>query len=137
VDHVYQIFKPFAGMPPKCNLIGVAPVTSRVTRRVKTYSPGTWGPLYDPFYPRRADVSRVKRVPLGIADLLTARGLAHWPMDDGTTTTPPGRKRYTISTQGFSREDQILLVQALASRFNVRASLQVGKSYFRIKATFG
>lgn len=87
VEHVYQIFKPFVGTPPKKNLIGgIKPDLPKPYEiRFKTYIHNEFKYYYDLFYPKVKDSNkRLKRVPKNIGELLTARYLGYWFMDDGT-----------------------------------------------------
>lgn len=100
--------------------------------RFKTYSHNEFKYYYDLFYPE-VDGKRKKRVPRNIKNLLTAKSLAYWYMDDGTTQTfNTGRKSYVISTQGFCWEDQVILAHALKEKFNLNVGIQKDKTYFRL-----
>lgn len=65
VDHLYQIWKPFLGTPPRINKIGgIKPGKAlRYEARFKTYSHDSFNDYYDLFYPPSIDGKRVKRVP--------------------------------------------------------------------------
>lgn len=139
VDHMYQIFKPFVGTAPKATLIGgIAPgLPKRYDVRFKTYGHEEFKSYYDLFYPQvLGSKVRKKCVPENISELLTAKGLAYWYMDDGTshsTTTKSGIKRnYVISTQGFCYNDQVILINSLNQRFNLNVSIHKDKTYFRL-----
>ncbi len=136
VEHMYQIFKPFVGTPPKRNLIGgIKPgLPKRHEVRFKTYSHPEFKYYYDLFYPE-VDGQRKKRVPKNIKDLLTAEGLAYWYMDDGTTRASKTKTRqnsYVLSTQGFCWEDQVLLAHALKERFDLDVGIHKDKSFFKL-----
>ena len=134
VENMYQIFKPFVGTPPKINLIGgIKPgLPKRYEVRFKTYSHDEFKYYYDLFYPE-VDGKRNKRVPKNIKDLLTAEGLAYWYMDDGTRGTPIGKNPvYVISTHSFAYEDQLILVNALETKFGVQSGLYKDKKYLKL-----
>jgi LAGLIDADG DNA endonuclease family len=73
-------------------------------------------------------------VPHNISTILTPRALAYWYMDDGTTDINfvSVKKLYVISTQGFCRSDQELVVNALKAVCGIDASVHVDKTYFRL-----
>nr|YP_009424210.1 site-specific DNA endonuclease [Ulva flexuosa]AQS79875.1 site-specific DNA endonuclease [Ulva flexuosa] len=135
VDHIYQIFKPFVGTPPKINKIGgiKSDLPKRYEVRFKTYAHEEFKYYYDLFYPE-VDGQRKKRVPQNIKSILTAEGLAYWYMDDGTTRTYiTGKKSYVISTQGFCYEDQVILIDALKESFGLDCGVHKDKTYFRVR----
>lgn len=136
VEHVYQIFKPFVGTPPKKSVIGGIKLglPKRFEVRFKTYSHHEFKHYYDLFYPAVKDGNkRMKRVPKNITSLLTARSLAYWFMEDGTTqTSKTGKKSYVISTQGFCWEDQVILAHALKEKFGLDVGIHKDKTYFRL-----
>ena len=63
--------------------------------------------------------SNIKIIPTNIYDLLTARGLAFWIMDDGSLH---GQGLH-ISTYSFSDEDINKLLFVLQSKFNHKCSI--------------
>lgn len=134
VAHVYGILKPFVGSPPKINLIGgIKPgKPKRYEARFKTYGHPEFQTYYDLFYPP-CDGRRIKRVPQNIAHLLTPRGLAYWYMDDGSTATSAGGfKSCVFHSQGFDRQDNETLAQALRSAFNLHPRVHVDKTYCKL-----
>lgn len=82
--------------------------------KFRTFSFSSLNWLYDGFY-----CSGIKKVPQNISELLTARALAIWFMDDGSACNS-GVK---ISTQGFSHDDLILLQKALVLNFGLTTTL--------------
>lgn len=142
VEHLYQIFKPFVGTPPKiCKIGGIAEGKPlRYDVRFTTYRHGCFKQYYDLFYPplgAKAKVKdgnkRIKRVPKNIGELLTVRSLAYWFMDDGTRGTKIGKTAaYSISTHSFSYEDQLILVKALEKKFGIKSILHKDKTYFKL-----
>ena len=134
VEHMYQVFKPFVGTPPKINLIGGIKqgLPNRYEARFKTYSHNEFKYYYDLFYPAN-DNKRIKRVPKNIGELLTARSLAYWFMEDGARGPRlPKSAAYFISTHSFSYDDQLVLVNALEKNFGIQSVLHKDKEYFRL-----
>lgn len=136
VEHVYLVFKPFVGTPPKINLIGgiKTGLPKRYEVRFKTYSHSEFKYYYDLFYPAvKATNKRIKRVPKNIGELLTARSLAYWFMDDGTRGSKITEKpAYSIATHSFSYDDQLILVKALDKNFGIKSVLYKDKQFFRL-----
>ncbi len=61
-----------------------------------------------------------KTIPSTISDCLTPRSLAYWFMDDGTYN----QGYYSLATCSFTLDEQKILLDALATKFNL-----VAKSY--------
>jgi hypothetical protein len=72
--------------------------------------------LYDLFY-----VNGVKIIPLNIGELLTARGLAYLSMDDGCNLG----SGFILSTQSFSKEENLLLIKILKDNFDLNCTLNI------------
>ena len=136
VEHLYQIFKPFVGTPPKiCKIGGIAEGKPlRYDVRFTTYRHDCFKQYYDLFYPKIKDGNkRIKRIPKNIGQLLTVSSLAYWFMDDGTRgATIDKAAAYCISTHSFSYEDQLILVKALEKRFGIQSVLYKDKTYFKL-----
>jgi hypothetical protein len=70
---------------------------------------------YDLFYYKKK-IKNIKQVPLNISELLTARGLAFWIMDDGGK----GSNNETIlHTRAFTELEINLLMKALKTTFGL------------------
>jgi hypothetical protein len=66
----------------------------------------------------------IKIVPANIKELLTARGLAYWAMDDGYKD----RGNFRFATESFSRDDVLLLLEVLKENFSLDCSLNTVQS---------
>ena len=120
------------------NLLGgIKPgLPKRYEVRFNTYTHIDFKYYYDLFYPKVVHGKRIKRVPKNISELLTPRGLAYLSMDDGTRgRKPPHPPAYTISTHGFSYDDQLILADALDKTFGIKATIYKDKQYFRLGIT--
>lgn len=62
---------------------------------------------------------KTKIVPLNIQELLTARGLAYWAMDDGTAD----RSGFVLHTNSFTKQEVDLLVSVLKNKFELNCSV--------------
>lgn len=70
-----------------------------------------------------------KIVPEVIDDLLTPRALATWFMDDGCTTQDSA----IFNTQGFSKEEHIVLQHCFARKLGIITTLNKDRSTFRLR----
>lgn len=85
IDHLYQLFMEYVGASPRWHTHH----DSRPNRRplahsctFKTFSLPCFTEIYSLFYSEQG----VKIVPSNLDQLLTARGIAYWFMDDGYTS---------------------------------------------------
>ncbi len=69
--------------------------------------------FYDP-------ISGKKKIPKNIGNLLTPLGLSYWFADDGAKA---GSGLF-LHTDGFSKEDILLLISVLDSKFGLKCSLR-------------
>ena len=92
----------------------------------RTISHPEFAGLREAFY----DTHARKVVPIDLLSReLTAFGLAVWFMDDGALD----RRQVRINTQGFSREENLLLVEFLQAKFGIRAQLNKDKDRQRLR----
>ena len=127
IQHLYDLFKDVVGTPPRVYNIRWGGTRDYPSIRFKTFRHNVvpTGPIdlkfyYDLFYPLQRDPEggRKKLVPKNIGQLLTARALAYWFMDDGTCKSYKSKNRtYRFSTHSFPFEDQEILIQALRDNF--------------------
>ena len=111
----------FVGTPPRVKNIRGGGARDRKCMWFQTYSHPEFK-LYDEiFYPadEYKGLRRKKRVPENIHELLNARSLAYWFMDDGNALSINQKRYYIFSTQSFPKEDQKILIQALSHNFGV------------------
>ena len=116
------------GVVPRIdNLCGFAPTATLSLNSMLPFGQ----PAHDP------EGGRKKRVPESIIELLTARSLAYWFMDDGASTSKKSRSRtYRFSTHSFHPnpvrvsfsayplDDQKRLVEALKDNLDIAATIQ-------------
>lgn len=67
----------------------------------------------------------VKIVPLCIGNLLTELGLAIWLMDDGYKDG----NSFRIATESFTKEEVLLLISVLKTKFNLDCSINTVKGH--------
>jgi hypothetical protein len=90
-----------------------------------------WQALYRELYTgarevvgKTGHVQRFKRINRAILDKVTDRGLAWWVMDDGCYSfNSDGYGFFRLSTQGYTFEENELIVGWLKDRYGVKASL--------------
>lgn len=73
------------------------------------------------FYGKAFYREGVKVIPKGVGRLLTARGLAYWYMDDGSTKSRQS-KGLILNTHSFSLAEVTLLCGVLGDKFGLRAT---------------
>ena len=137
VNHLYEIFEPYVGTPPRVrNITGGG--ANRSLRRLRskdrqslwfrTYRHIDFKFYYDLFYKQK------KRVPKLIHKLLTPRALAYWFMDDGSyyynKSKTHQQKVYYFNTQSFSYEDIKILKKALKFNFNFDTNIYKDRIYY-------
>jgi hypothetical protein len=117
---LYELFKPLVAMEPAL-LIRDNKKTGLVTKSLyfRTLSMPCLNYYYDLFYK-----DGVKIIPNNLSELLTARGLAYWIMDDG------GKSVYNqtiLHTRSFSKQDVEYLQFVLNKNFGLRTRLEEKK----------
>ena len=71
-----------------------------------------------------------KGIPLDLLNLeMTAFGLAIWFMDDGAAD----RNQLRLNTQGFSRDENLVLAEFLHAKFGIAAQLNKDKDRYRLR----
>lgn len=88
------------------------------TRSLKEF-----GFLYKYFYREN-----IKILPEGIFDLITPQMLAVWFMDDGSNN----KIGFTLNTHGFSREEQLQIIEFLRKSYNISAKMVRDRTKFKI-----
>lgn len=136
--HLYDIFQNFVGTPPRVQNIRGGGARDRQCIRFLTYRHPDFQFYDDLFYPVDENKCRKKRVPTNLHEVLTSRALAYWFMDDGTYTfnrSQNGKapqRYYRFSTHCFPLEDQKILIQALQDNFEIAATIQKDRSYYKL-----
>ena len=138
VNHLYEIFEPYVGTPPRVRNITGGGAKDRQSIWFRTYRHIDFKFYYDLFYRKTnqnnlADF-RKKRVPKLIHKFLTPRALAYWFMDDGSYSYNKSKnsqkKVYYFNTQSFSYEDIKILKKALKLNFNFDTNIYRDRSYY-------
>lgn len=129
VQHLYQIFEPLVGTPPKIRNIKGGGARDRQSIWFRTYGHSAFKFYYELFYRQNAfNDKRKKRVPKNIHQLLTPKALAYWYMDDGTL----GGRDYRFSTQNFCLSDQKILQRAIRKNFDIQVNIHRDRHRYRL-----
>jgi hypothetical protein len=124
IDHLYELFKEFVGSSPKWYTShdarpNRAPFSHSCT--FKTYSLPCFTSIVSAFY-----TDGVKMLPSNLGDMLTARGVAYWFMDDGYRTD----NGFYFCTECFSLAENELLRSILTNKFGLDCGVnKYGSSY--------
>lgn len=115
--HLYTLFQGFCKMTPK---IKDAQLKDKTHQSIffDTLTYDAFNYYYDLFYK-----DKKKIVPSNIEDLLTARSLAYWAMDDGSAD----RSGFYYHTNSFTLAEVELLVKALKNKFDLNCSIHTRK----------
>jgi len=113
--HLYDLFSLYVSSSPRVYEINRSS-DSYLQVSFKTLSFPFFDQLYLLFYD---PIFRKKIVPENIGNLLTPLGLSYWFSDDGANAG----YGLLLHTDGFSKEDVILLISVLDSKFGLRCSL--------------
>lgn len=141
VFHLYEIFKEFVSTPPRLSYFTDKRTPGRKygryqfrTRLFECFMP--YANLFYPVtiesivenenaltsdIPNIADEKNKKCVPKTIGNILTARGVAYWYMDDGAAKWIKKTQAMRLCTDSFSKEDVMLLISVLKENFNIDA----------------
>ncbi len=138
VNHLYEIFEPYVGTPPKVRTIIGGGAKDRQSVWFRTYRHIDFKFYYDLFYIKtnknNSTDLRKKRVPKLIHKFLTPRALAYWFMDDGSyyynKSNNNQQKVYYFNTQSFSYEDIKILKKALKFNFNFDTNIYKDRTYY-------
>ena len=66
-------------------------------------------------------INNKKIFPINIGEILTAKSLAYWAMDDGSKTGTGFR----LSIQSYIKDENLLLIQILKDKFDLEYSLHL------------
>lgn len=116
ISHLYQKLRNLVGSVPKVQIRKPDARTGKIYSSIvfKTLRFPVLNKIYDLFY-----VDGVKGIPANVADLLNARVLAYWIIDDGGTQVSGTLQ---IHTNSFTPEGVDLLIAALQSNFAIQAN---------------
>lgn len=137
VNHLYEIFEPFVGVPPSPrfknnddSISGEKLENNIKSYWFRTYEHKSFIFYYNYFY-KIKNGKKVKVVPKTIHKFLTARALAYWFMDDGNRTSD--FRTYMLNTQGFEKHECLFLCNVLDQNFDIKSTIGKDKNKWRIR----
>jgi hypothetical protein len=143
--HLFEIFKPYVGTGPQIRVIERKVTKEEVVWKqresysFKTYRHDDFKPYFHMFYTTTINEQgliekKVKVVPNNIEQLLTARALAYWFMDDGSCKVYGlnKNKTYVLHTQGFTKEEVVSLSQVFNNKFDLKCSVYKDKKGYTL-----
>lgn len=135
INHLANEFDNFCGSPPQKRWIDK--LKTRESIWFRTYRHDAFRFYFNLFYiienhPITGKPFSRKIVPSNISKFFTPRAVAYWFMDDGTYHLYQGKKAYYFSTQGFTKQECIILSNALLTNFNISSNVHKDKDKFRI-----
>lgn len=124
-DWLYQNFREWVNQTPK------ARVKDSFGKRITSYGFTTYTTGSLRFYAQQFYFGKKKVIPAGIEKLLTPQALAIWFMDDGSWKSDH-HKTYIIHSLGYSRNELILIIEALKKKFGINAGTHKQYDKWRI-----
>lgn len=117
IYHLYDLFKDFCASPPKKSS-SLIKETGKIIHSIyfATRNLPYFYDLYSLF-----NNNRIKIIPSIFEDLLTPVNLAYWIMGDGSWI----RYGLKLHTNNFSKEEVILLIKAINTKFNLNSLINV------------
>lgn len=127
VNYLYSLFKDYCGSAP----IVIKSFDDRPSK-MKEYSAIKFQTLSLPCFNKNREMfynlEGTKIIPLNLIDCLTARGLAHWIMDDGYKFN----KGFYLSTESFTLNEHKLLINILKSKFDLESNYHKHTNGYRL-----
>jgi len=117
---LFTIFKDFCGTPSQKEF---NKTYNKYSVWFSTLHCPVFNSYYELFYP-----NAVKVVPKNIGELLTARGLAYWIIDDGCRAS----SGLNLCTDSFTKEEVELLIKVLKKNFDLDSTYRAYQKGFRI-----
>jgi hypothetical protein len=125
--HLYSLFKSYCGVPPRESSYFDSRTDKHYSRiSFYTLTSPVFTEFYDIFY-----LNGVKILPPNIGELLTARGLAYWAMDDGARQS--SGFGFYLCTDSFTLAEVELLCSVLKENLTLDCSIHKhGANHHRI-----
>jgi hypothetical protein len=114
IDYLYNIFKEYCNSEPKETYsIDKRPGKKELNVSIKFWTQSL--PCFNQFRELFYDKSGKKIIPLNLEEIIAARSLAYWIMDDGYKSA----NGFYFCTESYSLEDNYKLSKILKNRFNL------------------
>ena len=95
-------------------------IENRFNYRLTLFSFTSFNWIYESFYTNIKGGNVIKKVPLFISEYLSAKGLAHWIMQDGSYHKGQG---ISIATNSYTYEECKFLAFTLTNKYNLKTSV--------------
>lgn len=127
IDHLYSLFQNYCGSEPKINSsFDSRPNKNKIYSSIKFWSLSL--PCFNKFRTMFYNSEGIKILPLNIADLLTARSLAYWIMDDGYKL----KNGFYLCTESFSLNENEILKNLFKVKFNLDCGIHKHTNGYRL-----
>lgn len=126
IRHLYSLFSLYCKSEPK---IRQAKLGNKIHYSITfdTLTNKDFNYYHDLFYK-----NKIKYIPKNIGDLITARSLAYWAQDDGTSD----RSGFVLHTNNYSEKEVKLLIKVLKENFNLDCSIHIRKETLKTKKCY-
>ena len=127
IDHLYSLFKEYCGSEPKIT----TSKDNRVGKNELNISIKFWTlslPCFNKFRDLFYDESGTKFIPTNLEEIITARSLAYWAMDDGYKST----NGFYFCTESYTLDDNHKLSQILKNKFNLDCGVHKHSNGYRL-----
>lgn len=114
IDHLYSLFKNYCNSEPKIT----SSIDNRLGKKKLNLSIKFWThslPCFNQFRQLFYDNSGKKNIPLNLEQIITARSLAYWVMDDGYKSV----NGFYFCTESYTLDENYKLSQILKNQFNL------------------
>lgn len=114
IDHLYSLFKDYCNSEPKSTLS----LDNREGKNLENISIKFWSsslPCFNKYRELFYNESGIKIIPPTLEDLLSARSLAYWIMDDGYKSA----NGFYLCTESYTLEENKFLKDLLKNKFNL------------------
>ena len=114
IDYLYNIFKEYCNSEPKeTSSVDKRPGKKEFNVSIKFWTQSL--PCFNQFRELFYDQSGKKIIPFNLEEIIAARSLAYWVMDDGYKSA----NGFYFCTESYSLDDNYKLSKILKNRFNL------------------
>lgn len=127
IDHLYFLFKDYCNSEPKSTVS----LDTRKGKNLENISIKFWSsslPCFNKFRELFYNDSGIKIIPLILEELLSARGLSYWIMDDGYKST----SGFYLCTESFTLEENNKLKDILKNKFDLDCGIHKHTNGYRL-----
>ncbi len=127
IDYLYNIFKEYCNSEPKETYsIDKRPGKKELNVSIRFWTQSL--PCFNQFRELFYDKSGKKIIPFNLEEIIAARSLAYWIMDDGYKST----NGFYFCTESYSLEENYKLSKILKNRFNLDCGVHKHTNGYRL-----